>query len=98
MQFGYIQWRIYAKKEVADSSATSFCFEGGAGGNRTLVRTRKPYAFYMLIPAFNFRGMARPGPPTIPLSSKISSGQRGVPELFPICLHRLINKIRNYIR
>nr|DAZ56182.1 MAG TPA: hypothetical protein [Caudoviricetes sp.] len=69
----------------------------GAGGNRTLVRTRKPYAFYMLIPDFNFRGMARPGPPTIPLSSKISSGQRGVPELFPICLHRLINKIRNYI-
>jgi len=27
---------------------------GGSGGNRTLVRTRKPYAFYMLIPAFIF--------------------------------------------
>ena len=26
----------------------------GGGGNRTLVRTRKPYAFYMLIPAFIF--------------------------------------------
>lgn len=26
MQFGYIQWRIYAKKEVAEESATSFCF------------------------------------------------------------------------
>ena len=58
----------------------------------------KPYAFYMLIPAFNFRGMTRPGPPIIPLSSKISSMQRGVHELFPIYLHRLINKIRNNIR
>ena len=28
-----------------------FC---GAGGNRTRVQTRKPYAFYMLIPAFIF--------------------------------------------
>ena len=26
----------------------------GAGGSRTLVRTRKPYAFYTLIPAFIF--------------------------------------------
>ena len=28
---------------------------GGAGGIRTLVQTGKPYAFYMLISAFNFR-------------------------------------------
>ena len=27
---------------------------GGAGGSRTLVQTGKPYAFYMLIPAFIF--------------------------------------------
>ena len=27
---------------------------GGAGGSRTLVRTRKPYAFYTLIPDFIF--------------------------------------------
>ena len=27
---------------------------GGAGGSRTLVRTRKPYAFYTLILAFVF--------------------------------------------
>ena len=46
---------------------------GGAGGIRTHVRTRKPYAFYTLIPAFGFRGMARPGPPTIPLSPKFHS-------------------------
>ena len=42
----------------------------GAGGSRTLVRTRKPYAFYTLIPAFDFRASARPGPPTNALSSK----------------------------
>ena len=29
-----------------------FC---GPGGSRTLVQTRKPYAFYMLISAFDFR-------------------------------------------
>ena len=70
----------------------------GAGGIRTHVRTRKPYAFYTLIPAFGFRDMARPGPPTMPLSSKISHLQRGLQELFPIYLHRLTNKIRNHIR
>ena len=50
--------------------AFSFHFISGAGGNRTLVRTRKPYAFYTLIPAFGFRSSARPGPPTDALSSK----------------------------
>ena len=58
----------------------------------------KPYAFYTLIPDCDFRSMTRPGPPIIPLSSKISPMQRGIHELFPICLHRLTNKIRNYIR
>ena len=43
---------------------------GGPGGNRTLVQTRKPYAFYMLISAFGFRAQARPEPPTWTLSSK----------------------------
>ena len=37
---------------------------------RTPVRTRKPYAFYMLISGFNFRVSARPEPPTNTLSSK----------------------------
>ena len=55
-------------------------------------------AFYTLIPAFDFRSMTRPGPPIIPLSSKISPEHRDLPELFPIYLHRLTNKIRNYIR
>lgn len=40
----------------------------GAGGIRTHVRTRKPYAFYMLIPAFGFRVAAEPGPSTDTLS------------------------------
>ncbi len=42
----------------------------GPGGIRTLVRTVRPYAFYTLIPAFGFRVLARPGPPTNTLSSK----------------------------
>ena len=49
----------------------------GAGGSRTHVRTRKPYTFYTLIPAFGFRISARPGPPTDTLSSKFSSHSRG---------------------
>jgi len=49
---------------------------GGAGGIRTLVQTGKPYAFYMLISAFNFRAAARPEPPTVALSSKVSSMRR----------------------
>ena len=55
----------------------------GPGGIRTHVRTRKPYAFYTLIPAFGFRAMARPGPPTITLASKISLSHRGLTKPFP---------------
>ena len=42
----------------------------GAGGSRTLVRTRKPYAFYTLILDFGFRAAARPKPPTTALAPK----------------------------
>ena len=49
----------------------------GAGGSRTLVQTRKPYAFYMLISAFGFRAQARPEPPTCALAFKISSQPQG---------------------
>ena len=49
----------------------------GAGGIRTHVQTGKPYAFYTLIPAFGFRALARPGPPTNALSPKISFGASG---------------------
>ncbi len=49
----------------------------GAGGSRTLVQTGKPYAFYMLIPAFGFRAATRPGPPIAALSPKTSSRSRG---------------------
>ena len=44
----------------------------GAGGIRTLVQTVKPYAFYMLIPAFDFRVLPRPGPPSDTLVPKVS--------------------------
>ena len=44
----------YKKIKAADCQLLlkSFC---GPGGSRTLVQTRKPYAFYMLISAFGFR-------------------------------------------
>ena len=71
-----------------------FC---GAGGIRTHVQTRKPYAFYMLIPDFDFRATARPGPPTGALSPEISPPLRSQEWLFPICLRRFAHKIRNYI-
>ena len=60
------------------------------GGSRTLVQTRKPYAFYMLIFAFIFRVQARPKPPTCTLSSKISEESQGkippIPDFaVPLC-------------
>ncbi len=48
--------------------------------------------------SLHFRDMTRPEPPIISLSSKFSPLHRGLQELFPICLHRLTNKIRNQIR
>ena len=96
----FLYEQIFGKQKNSQvlNRTCEFFVSGGAGGNRTLVRTRKPYAFYTLIPDCDFRSMTRPGPPIIPLSSKVSPMQRGIHELFPICLHRLTNKIRNYIR
>ena len=75
------------------SSGISLLFGcGGAGGSRTLVQTRKPYAFYMLIFAFGFRAQARPKPPTYALASKFHSDCEARPELFPILLHRRIER------
>ena len=56
---------------------------GGSGGSRTLVRTRKPYAFYTLILDFGFRAPARPKPPTAALAPK---------------LHPCIGACRDYFR
>lgn len=66
----------------------------GAGGNRTLVQTRKSCAFYMLIFAFGFRAQARPKPPTCTLSSEFSPMPRGRQQLFPILLHHHIDELR----
>ena len=66
----------------------------GAGGNRTLVQTRKSYAFYMLIFAFGFRAQARPKPPTYALSSKVSPMTRGRQQLSPILLHHQFDELR----
>ena len=51
------------RKDFIFGYSPSF-FQRGDGGGRTLVQTRNQYAFYMLIPAFGFRVLARPGPPT----------------------------------
>ena len=69
----------------------------GAGGIRTHVQTGKPYAFYMLIPAFGFRAATRPGPPIATLSSKISSGWRGTPQTISDLPAPLDPQIRNNI-
>ena len=63
---------------------TSFYYFRGAGGNRTLVQTGKPYAFYTLIPAFGFRAQTRPEPPIYALSFKISPSVQGHGRLSPI--------------
>ena len=63
----------YREKKKREKATRKWCFSSllsGAGGDWTLVQTRKPYAFYMLIPAFGFRAATRPGPPIAALSSK----------------------------
>lgn len=42
------------RSENPHEGETIQCNVSGAGGIRTLVQTRKPYAFYMLILAFIF--------------------------------------------
>ena len=71
-------------KRLLDSKSGSL-FQCGANGIRTRVQTRNVYAFYTLIPAFGFRALARPGPPTNALSSKISSPTRGFRETISDC-------------
>ena len=45
--------------------------------------------FLHVYSGLHFRAMARPGPPTMTLSSKVSRPKRGILTLFPIYLHRL---------
>ena len=86
----FLNEKRYKNKKKPLNDQQLFVVKGGAGGIRTLVQTGKPYAFYMLILAFGFRVATRPRPPIATLSSKISPVQRGILELFPIYLHRLI--------
>ena len=67
----------------------------GPGGNRTLVQTRKPYAFYMLISAFGFRAQARPEPPTYALAFKISFRPQGKARTIPDFAAPLYQTLRN---
>ena len=62
----------------------------GAGGNRTRVQTRKPYAFYTLIPDFDFRACSKTWTTNWSLIPWISSLRRGPEWLFPIYLRRWI--------
>ena len=62
----------------------------GAGGNRTLVQTRKPYAFYMLIPVFIFVMQQDLDHQLHPYLLKFHLTVGAPDRLFPIFLHRLI--------
>ena len=62
----------------------------GAGGSRTLVQTRKPYAFYMLIPAFIFVMRQDPDHQSHPYLLKFHLTVGAPDRLFPIYLHRWV--------
>ena len=70
---------------------------GGAGGSRTHVRTRKPYAFYTLIPDFVFVLRQDPDHQPQPYSQELHHDNETLPGLFPMLLHRLARRIRNNI-
>jgi len=83
---------IVGNEKAADNQLLLIC---GAGGSRTLVQTRKPYAFYMLISAFGFRVQARPEPPTCTLASKISEEPRSKTPPIPDFAVPLYQTLRN---
>ena len=90
-----------AKAPAGSLNSESAGANGGPGGSRTLVQTGKPYAFYMLIPDFGFRVMARPGPPTSTLSPQpapypleFHRAVGAIARLFPILPHRLARELR----
>ena len=64
---------------------------GGSGGNRTLVRTRKPYAFYMLIPAFVFVMLQDLGYQQHPYPLKFHPASEARPDYSRFYLRRLIS-------
>ena len=59
-------------------------FYCGAGGSRTLVRTRKPYAFYTLILAFIFVQWQDPSHQPLPYLLKLHLPVGAPNKLFPI--------------
>ncbi len=62
----------------------------GAGGSRTLVRTRKPYAFYTLIPAFVFVQRQDLDHQSLPYPLKLHSPIEALTNYFRFNLRRLI--------
>ena len=72
--------------------------DGGAGGSRTLVQTGKPYAFYMLIPAFIFVMQQDLDHQLHPYPLKLHLPAEASERLFPIFLHRYTFLIRNNIQ
>ena len=74
----YPNWKV--RKKTSICLTRIYC---GSGGNRTLVRTRKPYAFYMLIPAFIFVMQQDPDHQLHP---------------YPLKLHPIIEAWQDYFR
>ena len=78
--------RIYVRKLHKSLIFNVYC---GAGGSRTLVQTRKPYAFYMLILAFIFVLRQDPSHQSQPYLLNLHLPVGAPERLFPIYLHRL---------
>ena len=66
---------------------------GGAGGSRTLVQTRKPYAFYMLIFAFVFECKQDQSHLLAPYPLSFHKNREERFLLFPILLYRYIKRL-----
>ena len=88
MQTAWTTILFHSKNETTKKIADLVCLSG-AGGSRTHVRTRKPYAFYTLIPALIFerRQDLDHQPPPYPL--KLHRRAEASRRLFPNYLRRL---------
>ena len=59
--------------------------ESGAGGSRTRVQTRMPYAFYMLIPVGIFEKRQEPDDQSLPYPLKFHLRIEAFPDYFRFC-------------
>ena len=82
--------RVLLTKKILTKSKLREDIESGAGGSRTLVRTRKPYAFYTLILAFVFELQQDPSHQLQPYLLKLHPCIGACMNYFRFNLRRLI--------